>query len=347
MAAQLYAETQIAECLYEVLNEMVTEGLISETLASTTFNQVGQGRHHSAECSRQRAHRSPGRIAWSAGPLVSPVMWCITDATVAFGKRRLSQWHAPLLLSTTTRLATSPIPAAAERGASRRGRIKPDAPRRPPMHTKRMHASAPAPRTWPAPPAGAPLPDRHPPPPNTRRTFCCAAVCAERAHQPGARQGRPQGHPVHVQVPRQCERGAGWILHTGPLANGLAARWEPQPGGPKQTWGRPLARSLVNPRSRPPGPQVWQFVMSDVVFKLNPTGVGSIRKGVELRSPKMRMVCVDAKLAAAAMPQPDAGPSGGAGAASASVGAAGKPPAASPSPSAAAAGATSAALPSL
>jgi len=41
MAAQLYAETQIAECLYEVLSELVQEGLIEEPLAVATLNQVG------------------------------------------------------------------------------------------------------------------------------------------------------------------------------------------------------------------------------------------------------------------------------------------------------------------
>jgi hypothetical protein len=41
MAAQLYSETQIAECLYEVLSELVEEGTIEEPLAVATLNQVG------------------------------------------------------------------------------------------------------------------------------------------------------------------------------------------------------------------------------------------------------------------------------------------------------------------
>lgn len=40
MAAQLYSETQIAECLYEVLEEFVADGSIEEPLALATLNQV-------------------------------------------------------------------------------------------------------------------------------------------------------------------------------------------------------------------------------------------------------------------------------------------------------------------
>lgn len=40
MAAQLYSHTSLAECLYDVLNEMVTEGLIQDELAVSTLNQL-------------------------------------------------------------------------------------------------------------------------------------------------------------------------------------------------------------------------------------------------------------------------------------------------------------------
>ena len=42
MAAQLYAETQIAECLYEVLGELIEEGTIDEPLAVATLNQLSE-----------------------------------------------------------------------------------------------------------------------------------------------------------------------------------------------------------------------------------------------------------------------------------------------------------------
>lgn len=44
MAAQLYAETQIAECLYEVLSELIEEGAIEEPLAVATLNQLSEVR---------------------------------------------------------------------------------------------------------------------------------------------------------------------------------------------------------------------------------------------------------------------------------------------------------------
>lgn len=44
MAAQLYSETQIAECLYEVLSEMVADETIQEPLAVATLNQVRRWR---------------------------------------------------------------------------------------------------------------------------------------------------------------------------------------------------------------------------------------------------------------------------------------------------------------
>jgi hypothetical protein len=48
MAAQLYSDTQIAECLYEVLSELVEDGSIEEKLAVATLNQVGPGLHPGA-----------------------------------------------------------------------------------------------------------------------------------------------------------------------------------------------------------------------------------------------------------------------------------------------------------
>ncbi len=40
MAAQLYSNTKVAECLYEVLKEMVDEGLLDDNVALTVLNQV-------------------------------------------------------------------------------------------------------------------------------------------------------------------------------------------------------------------------------------------------------------------------------------------------------------------
>ncbi len=41
MAAQLYANTQLALALYEVLQELVEEGKVPEPLAVATLAQVG------------------------------------------------------------------------------------------------------------------------------------------------------------------------------------------------------------------------------------------------------------------------------------------------------------------
>jgi hypothetical protein len=61
MAAQLYSETQIAECLYEVLSELVQEGTIEEPLAVATLNQVGRSR------ARRRAWRPAKAVAAVGG----------------------------------------------------------------------------------------------------------------------------------------------------------------------------------------------------------------------------------------------------------------------------------------
>ena len=42
MAAQLYSNTKLAECLYEVLSEMVTNGELNEELAVATLSQLDQ-----------------------------------------------------------------------------------------------------------------------------------------------------------------------------------------------------------------------------------------------------------------------------------------------------------------
>lgn len=44
MAAQLYSNTKLAECLFEVLEECVNEGMISENLAQQTLHQFDQVR---------------------------------------------------------------------------------------------------------------------------------------------------------------------------------------------------------------------------------------------------------------------------------------------------------------
>lgn len=53
--------------------------------------------------------------------------------------------------------------------------------------------------------------------------------------------------------------------------------------------------------------------MTNVSFKLNSQGHGSLRKAAEMRSDKMKLVCVDAKIAQAA--QQDAAGAAAAGAA--------------------------------
>ena len=40
MAAQLYSNTKLAECLYEVLSEMVTNGELNEELAVATLAPI-------------------------------------------------------------------------------------------------------------------------------------------------------------------------------------------------------------------------------------------------------------------------------------------------------------------
>lgn len=43
--------------------------------------------------------------------------------------------------------------------------------------------------------------------------------------------------------------------------------------------------------------QVWQFTLSNVSFKLNAAGTGSMKKAPEVTCAKMKMVCVDQSLA--------------------------------------------------
>jgi hypothetical protein len=43
--------------------------------------------------------------------------------------------------------------------------------------------------------------------------------------------------------------------------------------------------------------QVWQFTLSDVAFKLNASGTGSLKKAPEVTCDKAKIVCVDIKLA--------------------------------------------------
>lgn len=42
---------------------------------------------------------------------------------------------------------------------------------------------------------------------------------------------------------------------------------------------------------------MWQFTLSDVAFKLNASGTGSMKKAPEVNCDKMKIVCVDEKLA--------------------------------------------------
>lgn len=43
--------------------------------------------------------------------------------------------------------------------------------------------------------------------------------------------------------------------------------------------------------------QVWQFTLSNVTFKLNATGTGSMKKAPEVACDKMKIICVDQSLA--------------------------------------------------
>lgn len=59
--------------------------------------------------------------------------------------------------------------------------------------------------------------------------------------------------------------------------------------------------ALTAPPSRARGrfPQVWQFTLSDVAFKLNASGTGSLKKAPEVTCEKAKVTCVDIKLAPA------------------------------------------------
>lgn len=43
--------------------------------------------------------------------------------------------------------------------------------------------------------------------------------------------------------------------------------------------------------------QVWQFTLSDVSFKLNASGTGTMKKAPEVTCEKMKIICVDQSLA--------------------------------------------------
>lgn len=43
--------------------------------------------------------------------------------------------------------------------------------------------------------------------------------------------------------------------------------------------------------------QVWQFLLKDISFRLNPTGQGSARKAPEIKADVIKLVCVEYKLA--------------------------------------------------
>jgi hypothetical protein len=42
--------------------------------------------------------------------------------------------------------------------------------------------------------------------------------------------------------------------------------------------------------------QVWQFKLSDVAIKVNPTGTGSMKKVPTVECKKMALTCVDVQL---------------------------------------------------
>jgi hypothetical protein len=44
-------------------------------------------------------------------------------------------------------------------------------------------------------------------------------------------------------------------------------------------------------------PQVWQFIIKEVSFRVNPTGQGSAKKAPEVKVDKCKLLCVDIKLA--------------------------------------------------
>jgi hypothetical protein len=63
MAAQLYSHTSLAECLYDVLNEMVTEGLIQDDLAVNTLNQLESVREEEVEGKKKKEKKMRLRAA--------------------------------------------------------------------------------------------------------------------------------------------------------------------------------------------------------------------------------------------------------------------------------------------
>ena len=56
MAAQLYENTQVADCLYEVLNEMVENEELDENLAKATLNKVSAKRPAPSAQPTSRGH---------------------------------------------------------------------------------------------------------------------------------------------------------------------------------------------------------------------------------------------------------------------------------------------------
>lgn len=91
------------------------------------------------------------------------------------------------------------------------------------------------------------------------------------------------------------------------VSPGTVARWFWRGCRDKATAARaaqrwPARTSPQPPLPCPPLPQVWQFLLKDVSFRLNPTGQGSARKAPEIKADVIKLVCVEYKLATSANP---------------------------------------------
>lgn len=81
MAAQLYANTQLALALYEVLQELVEEGKVPEPLAVATLAQVGTGLHHAGlDCWQKRAAAASAAAHSWQQPITAYLSSCLAPS---------------------------------------------------------------------------------------------------------------------------------------------------------------------------------------------------------------------------------------------------------------------------
>lgn len=82
MAAQLYSNTKLAECLYEVLEECVDEKLVPENVAETIMQQLDHvrpcwARRHASWWAQIAVHAVDAQAKWRAShPPPPPLPSC-------------------------------------------------------------------------------------------------------------------------------------------------------------------------------------------------------------------------------------------------------------------------------